>query len=102
MISTTVALVVRLVAKPGKEEEVGKFLAGALPLAQGEGFTPVWYALRTAADTFWIVDAFASDADRAKHLGGDIARALMAKAPELLAEPPEIHKADVLAAKLPG
>ena len=40
-----VALVVRLVAKAGKEEEVSKFLAGAQPLAQGEAFTPVWFAL---------------------------------------------------------
>jgi quinol monooxygenase YgiN len=97
-----VALVVRLVAKAGKEETVRAFLAGAQPLAQGEGFTPAWFALRTAPDVFYIVDAFASDEDRAKHLGGEIARALMAKAPELLAEPPRIEKADVLGAKLPG
>ena len=36
------ALVVRLVAKSGKEEEVAKFLAGALPLANAEAFTSVW------------------------------------------------------------
>jgi quinol monooxygenase YgiN len=101
MTNTTVALVVRLVAKPGKEEEVAEFLAGALPLARAESFTPVWYALRTAPNTFWIVDAFANDADRTKHLTGDIARALMGRAEELLAEPPEIAKAEVLAAKLP-
>ncbi|HET6583756.1 MAG TPA: antibiotic biosynthesis monooxygenase [Nannocystaceae bacterium] len=102
MANTTVALVVRLVAKPGREEKLGQFLAGALPLAQNESFTPVWYALRSSADTFWIVDAFADDGDRSQHLGGDIARALMAHADELLALPPEILKADVLAAKLPG
>ena len=94
------ALVVRLVAKAGKEEEVAAFLAGAAPLARGEAFTPVWFALRTAPNVFWIVDAFASDEDRSKHLGGDIARALMAKTPELLAEPPAIEKAEVLAAKV--
>jgi hypothetical protein len=31
-----------------------------------------------------------------------VAAALMAKAPELLAQPPTIEKVDVLAAKLPG
>src|SRR4051794_28533613 len=41
-----VALVVRMVAKPGKEEEVRAFLAGAEPLARGESFTPAWFALR--------------------------------------------------------
>jgi len=96
------SLVVRIVAKPGKEEEVAAFLAGALPLAQAEAFTPAWFALRSDKSTFWIVDAFASDADRTRHLTGPIAAALMAKAGELLAEPPRIDKADVLAAKLPG
>jgi quinol monooxygenase YgiN len=96
------ALVVRLVAKAGKEETLRAFLAGAEPLAKGEPFTPAWFALRTEPNVFYIVDAFATDADRGKHLSGDIAKALMAKAPELLAEPPQIEKADVLGAKLPG
>ena len=96
------ALVVRLVAKAGKEEQVRAFLAGAEPLARGEAFTPAWFALRTAKDVFYIVDAFASDADREKHLTGEIAKALMAKAGDLLAEPPKIEKAEVLGAKLPA
>jgi quinol monooxygenase YgiN len=99
MSKLTKSLVVRLVAKPGKAEEVAKFLAGALPLAQAEPFTQVWYALRTAPDVFWIVDAFTSEADRDGHLRGEIAKALMANAETLLAEPPRIEKADVLAAK---
>lgn len=97
-----VALVVRVVAKPGKEDEVAKFLGGALPLAVAESFTPAWFALRTEPSVFYVVDAFANDEDRNKHLTGEIAKALMAKAPELLAEPPKIEKADVLGAKLPG
>jgi quinol monooxygenase YgiN len=97
-----VALVVRIVAKAGKEEEVRAFLAGAEPLARAESFTPVWFALRTSPNVFWIVDAFADDAARDRHLGGDIARALMAKASELLAEPPSIEKADVLASVVRG
>ena len=96
------ALVVRLVAKAGKEEEVRAFLAGAEPLAKRESFTPAWFALRTEKNVFYIVDAFASDEDRSKHLTGDIAKALMGKAEELLAEPPKIEKAEVLGAKLPG
>ena len=95
-----VALVVRLVAKPGKEEEVAKFLAGAEPLAKAESFTPVWFALRTGPNVFYIVDAFANDGDRGKHLTGDIAKALMANAEALLAEPPKIEHADVLGAKV--
>jgi quinol monooxygenase YgiN len=98
----TVALVVRLVAKPGKEEELRAFLASAEPLAQRESFTPAWLALRSEPRVFYIVDAFANDADRSRHLSGEIAKALMAKASDLLAEPPKIEKADVLGKKLPG
>ena len=39
---------------------------------------------------------------RDAHLSGKVAKALMEKAPELLAEPPKIEKADVLADRLPG
>jgi quinol monooxygenase YgiN len=53
------------------------------------------------ASTFGIFDAFPDDAGRQAHLSGRVAAALMAKAPELLAKPPQIEKVDVLAAKLP-
>jgi quinol monooxygenase YgiN len=47
-----------------------------------------------------VFDVFADDAGRQAHLTGRIAAALMAKAGELLAEPPRIEAHDVLAAKL--
>jgi quinol monooxygenase YgiN len=47
-----------------------------------------------------IFDAFHDEAGRQAHLGGPIAAALMAHAAELLAAPPQIRKADVLADKL--
>jgi hypothetical protein len=95
----SVGLVVKLTAKAGKEDELGVFLSSALPLAVNEGGTPIWLALKTDASTFWIVDAFPSDADRQTHLNGPIAAALMGKADELLAVAPEIGFADVLGAK---
>lgn len=94
-----VGLVVKLEAKQGKENEVAEFLAGALPLANDEAGTPIWLALRTAPTTFWIVDAFPGDDERQAHLNGPIAAALMGKADELLASPPEIMPSDVLGAK---
>lgn len=97
-----VGLFVRLQAKAGKENEVAEFLAGALPLANQEAATPVWFALRLGPSTFGIFDAFADDHGRQAHLAGPIAAALMAKAPELLSEPPSIEKLDLLATKLPG
>ena len=95
-----VALLARLVAKPGKEEEVAAFLSSALPLAQAEAATIVWFALRLSKNEFGIFDAFPDDAGRKAHLNGPIAAALMAKAGELLAEPPKIEPVSLLAAKL--
>jgi len=96
----TVALQVRLVARPGKEREVEALLRGALPLAQAEPATTVWFALRLGPSTFGIFDAFPDESGRQAHLTGPIAAALMAQAANLLAEPPAIERADVLAAKI--
>jgi quinol monooxygenase YgiN len=95
-----VGLLVRLVAKPGKEEEVATFLSSALPLAEAEPATVVWFALRLSKNEFGIFDAFPDEAGRKAHLNGPIAAALMAKAGELLASPPKIEQVDLLAAKL--
>ena len=89
-----------LKAKPGKEGEVEQFLKSALPLANQEAGTVVWFALRLGADTFGIFDAFESESGRDAHLSGPIAAALMAKWKDLLAEAPRIEKIDILAAKL--
>jgi len=98
---TRVAIVAKMVAKPDTAAELSGFLAGALELANAEAGTPVWFALQTDATTFWIVDAFPGEAERTAHLQGPIAAALMANADRLLASPPELLQADVLAAKVP-
>lgn len=95
-----VGLLVRLQAKPGKEAEVASFLESGLALANQEAATVVWFALRLGPATFGIFDAFADEAGRKAHLGGQIAAALMAKAADLLVEPPKIEQVDVLAAKI--
>jgi quinol monooxygenase YgiN len=95
-----VALLARLEAKPGKEDEVANLLRSALPLANAEPATTVWFALKLGPSTFGIFDAFPDEAGRQAHLAGQIAAALMAKAPDLLAEPPTIEPVEVLAAKL--
>jgi quinol monooxygenase YgiN len=97
----TVALLVRLEAKPGKEPEVERFLRSGLPLVEDEPATLAWFGIRLGPSTFGIFDAFPDEAGRQAHLSGKVAVALMAKASELLASPPVIEKVDVLAAKLP-
>jgi len=94
-----VGLFVRLHAKPGKEAELSQLLKGALALAQEEPETATWYAVQFDPSTFGIFDTFAAESGRQAHLSGRIAAALMAKAPELLAQSPNIEKIDILAAK---
>jgi quinol monooxygenase YgiN len=96
-----VALFVQLIAKPGKEKELETFLRGGLAIVQEEPATIAWFAIQIGPSTYGIFDAFADESGRQAHLAGRVAAALMAKAPELLAQPPKIEKIDVLAAKLP-
>ena len=77
-------------------------LAGALPLANQEPATIAWFAIKLNAHEFGIFDVFPDDPGRQAHVGGPIAAALFAKAPELLAKPPQIEQVDVLASKLPA
>jgi quinol monooxygenase YgiN len=98
----TVALFVRLEAKAGKEREVEEFLRDGLAVVRQEPATTAWFAIRLGPSTFGIFDAFPDEAGRQAHLSGQVAAALMAKASELLSQPPAIEKVDVLASKLPG
>src|SRR6187402_2376649 len=93
------ALLARLEARPGKEKEVADFIKSALPLAEAEPGTIRWYALQIGPSTFGIFDTFANEAGRDSHLGGEIAKALMAHAPDLLAADPVIEKVELLAVK---
>ncbi len=97
-----VALFVRLEALPGKELDVEAFLNSGLAIVQQEPATVAWFAIRLGPATFGIFDAFPDESGRQAHLSGQVAAALIARAPELLAQPPVIEKCDVLAYKLPG
>jgi quinol monooxygenase YgiN len=93
------ALLARLEAKPGKEQELADFIKSALALAQAEQETVSWYALQFGPSSFGIFDTFENEHGRDAHLNGPIAKALMEKAPELLAIAPTIEKVDLLAVK---
>jgi quinol monooxygenase YgiN len=97
------ALYVPLQAKPGKEKEVADFLRSAVPLVNAEPGTISWFAIQEGPSRFAIFDTFNDEAGRDAHLNGKVAAALMekAKAGDLFAKPPEIHKLEILAHKLP-
>src|SRR5436190_11908178 len=96
------ALYANLKAKPDKVAELEAFLKSALPMAEAEKGMITWYAFAEDQGSYGIFDTFETEADRQAHLDGPIAKALMAKAGELLAQPPSIHKIRLLAAKVPG
>ena len=97
------ALYVPLEAKPGKEKELADFLRSAAPLVNAEAGTISWFAIQMGPSSFAIFDTFDSEAGRDAHLNGPVAAALMEKTKtgDLFAKPPEIHKLEILADKLP-
>ncbi|MFF8599922.1 putative quinol monooxygenase [Streptomyces sp. NPDC015232] len=96
----SVGLFVRIEARPGREEEVQAAITAALKDVEQEPGTTVWLALRLGPTTFAVVDAFPDQEARQEHL--EAGRALLARLPELLAQPPTIEYTDVLAAKISG
>jgi quinol monooxygenase YgiN len=96
------ALLALLRARPGKEKALEEFLKSAQPLAVAEPATTSWYAIKLGPDRFGIFDTFPDEAGRDAHLNGRIAMALMGMADELLADPPQIEKVEILAAKSPS
>jgi len=94
-----VAIWAQLEAKPGKERELEEFLKSAQPLAEREPETVSWYAIKMGTGRYGIIDTFADENGRNAHLNGEIAKALFAKAKDVLATPPEISKPEVLAVK---
>jgi len=98
-MAETVGVLALLQAKPGKEDDLATLLERARDLALAELRTVSWYAFRSGEVTFGIFDTFESEAGRQAHLEGEIANALMAAAPDLLAADPEIRLVDLLAVK---
>ncbi|WP_443747586.1 putative quinol monooxygenase [Asticcacaulis solisilvae] len=92
-------LYVELDARQDKIDEVAAFLKSAESLVRSETGTLGWYALRIGDSRFAIFDTFANESDREVHLGGQVAKMLMQKAPDLLTHAPQIHKCEVLASK---
>jgi quinol monooxygenase YgiN len=98
-MTVTVGILVLLEAKPGKSEQLAAFIAQGGELALAEPLTVNWYGFRIDAVNFGVFDTFEAEAGREAHLGGEIARALAAAAPELLAKQPDMRMVDLLAVK---
>lgn len=94
------ALLVRLQAIPGKEDDVRGFLNQGLAIVEGEPRTARWFAVQFGPSSFGIFDAFPDDDGRQTHLAGEVAKAL-GQNTGVLFETPTIEYVDVLAEKQP-
>lgn len=97
----TVALIVRIEVKPGREAEFEAILRQALPIVEAEPNTTTWFALKFGPSSFGIFDAFADESGRREHLMGKLAAELAKHAEALMTGPPTTEQTDVIAAKLP-
>jgi quinol monooxygenase YgiN len=95
------ALWVMLKAKPGKEADVEAFLNQGASMALDEPQTVAWYGLKLGNGNYGVFDTFDNEEGRDAHLNGEIAKALMAKAPELFANAADlrIERMEILATK---
>ena len=89
-----------LQVRPGKEADVEGFLQSAGPLVEAETGTTTWFAFKIGPATFGIFDTFKDEEGRAAHIGGEVAKALFARAEELFVASPEIKTVDIIAEKL--
>ena len=95
------ALLVRLEALPGREDDVRAFLNQGLSIVEGEPKTVRWFAIQFGPSSFGIFDAFPDDDGRQAHLSGEVAKALSENTGELFEEP-RIEQLDVVAEKQPA
>jgi quinol monooxygenase YgiN len=93
------AIWVMLKAKAGKEQEVEAFLAQGAQMAADEAGTVTWYGVRMGPGVYGVFDTFEDEAGRDAHLDGEIAKALMAKAPDLFANELRIERMEILSSK---
>jgi quinol monooxygenase YgiN len=98
-MSPTFGVLALLEARPGKGEDLAKFLEAGRDLAAAEPGTVTWYAFKISDNQYGIFDTFDDDTGRQAHLSGQIPAALGQVAAELLARAPDIRTVDVLAVK---
>jgi quinol monooxygenase YgiN len=98
-MSPKLGVLALLEAKPGKGDDLGRFLEGGRDLAAAEPGTVTWYAFKITDTQYGIFDTFNDDDGRQAHLGGQIPAALSQVAEELLATAPDIRTVAVLAVK---
>ncbi len=95
------AFLIKIEAKPGREEAVRKMLSDIRACVEDEPETGPWFSVQLGPSSFAIFEAFPSIKGRDAHVaggGGKIFRDLE-RMNDLLREPAHVQKADVLFVK---
>ena len=95
-------LLVRVVARSGRDAEVEGFLRGALESVRQERATTAWFAVHFGGSEYGMFDVFPDEAGRQAHLDGPVPKILLGEVGVLFEKPPVIRRLDVLAFKLPA
>jgi quinol monooxygenase YgiN len=98
-MTVQLGLLAVLESKPGRGEDLRKFLEAGQALAAAEDGTVTWYAFKISDTSYGIFDTFETEEARQAHLGGEIPTALGQVAPDLLAKDPDIRTVDIVAVK---
>lgn len=93
------AIWVMLKAKPGKESDVEAFLKQGADMSNDEPGTVTWYGVKMGPGVYGVFDTFDDEAGRDAHMNGEIAKALMAQAPDLFSNELRIEQMEILASK---
>jgi quinol monooxygenase YgiN len=93
------AIWVMLKAKPGKEADVEAFLKQGATMSNDEPETVTWYGVQVGPGMYGVFDTFDDEAGRDAHMNGEIAKALMANAPDLFSNEIKIEQMEILASK---
>jgi quinol monooxygenase YgiN len=98
-MAVEIGILALLEAKPDKGPDLRQFLKGGRALAADEEGTVTWYAFKVSDTTYGIFDTFETEDARLAHLNGEIPKALMSVAGDLLAKEPDIQTIDIVAVK---
>jgi quinol monooxygenase YgiN len=98
-MAVKLGLLALLEAKPGRGDDLARFLESGRALAVAEEGTVTWYAFKISDTSYGIFDTFETEDARQAHINGQIPKALAEVGAELLATDPDIRPIDILAVK---
>jgi len=98
-MAVKLGLLAMLEAKPGRGDDLARFLESGRALAVAEEGTVTWYAFKISDTSYGIFDTFETEDGRQAHINGEIPKALAEVGADLLATDPDIRPIDILAAK---